>query len=303
MNDVSAKKSGGGKPPDNKGNGGIFSIAIQTVPRLRGPIQLVGLIFSIFSAALIQRVDPDNIQALAIVGAIAVALITLPMAFHGNFLRHIPKQQIVPFLLILILLLLVSFSATAFITYQAVIGPRPEGARFDAVLAKDGIAVFRNADGSGRVEVTLNLVPLSPEPDGGATVFLGMINAHDDQIPNNLAAGTSLSCAEVPSCLGNYLFPDLENSPVLVKGGCTSSTVTRVFSIRKIPERLRVYWEFYQVEGIGKARCGIDRLRRGPAEGIPPLAMYDSRGVQIDSICYGARGRRVVDVSTVGKGI
>ena len=48
------------------------------------------------------------------------------------------------------------------------------------------------------------------------------------------------------------------------------------------------------MEGIGKARCGIDRLRRGPAEGIPPLAMYDSRGVQIDSICYGARGRHGV---------
>jgi hypothetical protein len=263
------------------------------VPKIKGPIQLAGFVFSIFSTVLTYRVDPNNILALSIVGAIGIALITLPLAFHQNVLKYIPDKQRVWFMLVLVSILLISFGAMASMTYTIIKSPPPKGARFDSKLITDKISYIKKPDNTYRIELTWQLFPLSSREDQGATVFLGMVSIHDENKIKEAGLGkiTGAACEDVPSCVGSYVFRELSLSPVLVRSGTPGTTLTAVVDVRRIPKNLRVWWEFYQLEGNNGELCGVDHNKAAPKEGIPPLAMFKSER-RVGDLCYRSFGQK-----------
>lgn len=271
----------------------------KIVPRIKGPIQLAALIFSVFSAALIYKINPNNIAAIGIVGAIGVALIAIPLAFHANVLKYIPIGQRVWFMLTLVVIFLCSFGALAYVTTKAVRGIPPQGARFDSRLNNDRIQFFHNHNQAPKVQLTWNLFPLSDKPEDSATVFIGIVTLHDEDAIIEPGSGkiTPEACKDVPSCVGSYVFRELYQTPLFVKAGSLGTSFTAVVNIKRIPRNLRVWWEFYQLEGLGENSCRADPNRLAPTDGIPPLAMFDSQGKRIADICYRSFGQETFAVS------
>lgn len=273
-----------------------FQDMLKVVPRLRTPIQLVGFLFTALSSVLIYRVDPSNIGSLTVVGSIGVAVITIPFAFQPNFINKIAMAQRAWFLLGLIAMLLCSFSALGYITYKAVFGLTPQGARFDSRLEMDKIRLIKHADSGYRAELTWRLFPLSSKDNEGATVFLGIVVLHDEEkiAQPGMGKKTDSSCGGVPSCIGSYIFRDLFSSPLLVRSNSPGSDLTTTVDVRTAPKNIRVWWEFYQREGLNGAGCGIDNTQTGPAEGLPALAMFDKQGIKVGNLCYRSFGQKTV---------
>jgi hypothetical protein len=270
---------------------------IKLLPRISGTLQLVGFLFAALCYALIYRVDPDNIASLATTGIFGVALVTIPLAFRPQVLRYVTEHHRAWFMLSLVALLLVSFGALAVVTIRTISTPSPQGARFDSTLLTENVRVIRHSNGTdpARVELTWKLWPLSSKEDQGATVFLGLVSIHDEDEIANAGPGkiTTLSCNEVSSCLGHHIFEDLAVRPVLVRSGTPGTTLTTVVDLRRLPENVRVWWEFYQLEGLNGDTCGIDHSRPAPAEGLPPLAMF--RGQQrVGDLCYRSYDQRTL---------
>jgi hypothetical protein len=266
--------------------------AIKAVPKIRGPIQLAGFVFTVFAAALIYHVDPNNTGAITVVGAIGVALITVPLAFHANVLKYIPEHQRVVFLLVLISVLLFSFGALARVTINS-LTLRAHGARFDSELKQKGVRLV-STHPRIRLEITWQLFPLSARES--VTIFLGHVVLHDEDEIREAGFGrtTPRSCEKVSSCLGNYVFRDLSSSPVFIRAGSRGSPLTAVVDIKRMPKNLRIWWEFYQVEGEGDQRCGVDINQAPPPDGIPYLAMFNASNQKIAPSCYRSFGQSTI---------
>ena len=272
------------------------SLIVQTIPKLRTPIQLAGLLFAVLAYTLIERVDPDNTQAIASVGILGVALVVIPLAFDAKFIREIPMAQRALFLLALVAIQLFSLGAMAYVTIDVYRTPPPEGARFDSRLEQ--AVFFKKPDGTSRAELTWLLFPLSQEPVDSATIFTGIVTVHDELKISTPGLGqvTPLSCKDVPSCLGNHLFRELSNNPAYVKGGSEGSRLSAVVDFRGNPSVIRIWWEFYQREGIKDARCGVNSDKLAPAEGIPPLGTFDRNGKFIGNACYRSFDQKTLKV-------
>lgn len=275
-----------------------FVAAIKAVPKIKGPIQLAGFLFTVFAAGLIYRVDPNNLGAVAVVGAIGVALVAIPLAFHAHVLKHIAESQRVWFLLILTAMFLFSFGALAYVTAKTVLGLAPQGARFDSRLELSKIRLMAKPGAGYRAELTWQLFSLSTQPDQGATVFLGMVVLHEEEkiAEAGLGRKTDSDCSKVPSCVGSHVFRELSHSPVLVRAGSPGSGLTTVVDVRRAPKNLRVWWEFYQREGPNGAVCVFDNTRAGPVDGLAPLAMFDKQGKRVGDLCYRSFGQRTIPV-------
>ncbi len=273
---------------------------VSVAPKIKTPIQLAGFAFSIFAFFLIHRVNPDNIASLSVVGAIGVALIAIPLAFHANVLRHVPDTHRVGFMLGLMAMLLVSFGALGYVTYSSVTSLPPKGARFDSRLEAQRIVVIPRPNKAARIELTWQLFPLSRKEGQGATVFLGLVTLHDERKISEAGLGkkTNASCKSVPSCLGSHVFRELVQSPILVREDTPGSPLTAVVDVSRVPQHLRVWWEFYQLEGPNGQTCGIDHKRDAPVEGLPPLAMFNNDDKRVGDSCYRSFGQRTLPVST-----
>ncbi|MBC5784956.1 hypothetical protein H8N03_18560 [Ramlibacter sp. USB13] len=266
------------------------------IPQIRGPIQLAGFLFSVFSAALIQAVNPNNVQSLVVVGAISVALISIPLLYRPEILSIFKPNHRPVVVLATLLILLISFGGLAAVTYKSVI-LTPKGARFDTSLSDEKVTVLGpRPDGKYRVQIIWNLFPISRSADESASVFIGMAVLHDDDLVKAAGIGqsTQRSCQEVESCLGYRVFTEYGKSPLLVKGGTSGTMLTTVIDIPRRPKRLRIWWEFYQREGMTEGeKCVVDHETPGVQDGIPPLAIY--RG-QDRTECYRSYGQRVIEL-------
>lgn len=273
----------------------------RVVPKIKGPIQLAALVFSVFAGALIYKVDPNNIVAISIVGAVGVALIAIPLAFHSNVLVHLPTRQRVWFLLALVILFLCSFGALAYVTVSAIMGISPQGPRFDSRLDTDGIRFIKKDNQVYRVQLTWQLFPLSDRPQESASVFVGMVSLHDEDaiVKAGLTKKTGAACKDVSSCVGSEVFRELDQNPLLVRAGSTGTPFTVVVDLKRAPQNLRVWWVFYQLEGLGGDLCRVSRITSVPADGVPQLAMFNRHGTKVGDACYRSFGQQTFTMSEI----
>lgn len=276
----------------------IFQNLVAAAPKIRTPIQLAGLAFSSFAAFLIYRINPDNVGALAVTGAIAVAILAIPLAFHENVLKWVPKTQRVVFLLVLMAMLLISFGALAYVAVGAVLTLSPAVARFDTKLNLDEVKVVRLNDGRYRMQVGWNFFPLEKASGEGATVFTGLVSIHDEDDIKvaEPSKNPQASCDEVQSCIGARYVKEFWTKPLLVRANTAGTPFVFSVDLKRSPRVARVWWEFYQLEGAAGAQCGVNHAIPGPADGIPPLAMYRG-GKKVADSCFRSFGQRLVLVN------
>jgi hypothetical protein len=278
---------------------------INTLPKIRGPIQLVGFIFLVLSVFLVNRVDPGNQGSLALVIIFGVSIVVIPLAFHPSLLKHIHIRQRAWFLIAILLMLVVSVGALAYVTVSAVLPTSPEGSRFDLKLTEYRVEPPTNEarENTHRIRLRWLFWPLSAKQDEGATIFVGVVTVHDEDMIEKDGPGriTSMSCSEVPSCLGAYVFNELHQNPILVRSGTKGTEFGTRVNLRRIPKVARVWVEFYQREGLDGQVCGIDHGRDGPGGGLKPLAMFKG-GAKVSEKCYRAYDERVLTLSSGNMG-
>ncbi len=280
------------------GLGGIAQIA-AIAPRLRTPIQLAGFLFAIVAGVLIRVIDPNNVQALVVVAAFGVALVAIPLLIHPPVLKLFNPAHRSVVVLVTLALVLSSFGALAVVTASSVAkGLRPKGALFDSRLDVQNVRLLgQRPDGKYRVEIIWTLVPLGSDAEQSASVFTGIAVLHDDDAVSvdGIGQDGTRSCQEVPSCVGYRVFREYSANPVLVKAGTPGTTLTTVIDMQRKPEKLRVWWRFFQREGEEpEHRCGANNEIVGVADGIPPLAMFDRQGRKVADACYMSYGQRII---------
>lgn len=264
---------------------------VTVVPKLRGPIQLAALAFTLISVVLIHNVKPDNLGSLGIAGAIGMGCLVIPLAFHRSLLMLIPTGQRAVFLVVILLVLLFSFGALGAITYRTLVAS-PDSARFDTKLSARELQVFTKPDGTARVQLGINFFPLSARVGEGATIIAGMVTIHDEDKISSAGVGraTPEPCSAVASCLGHVVLNNLATNPMLVRSASPGFTHHLTIDIKRVPKTMRIWWEFYQREGEAGAFCGFDNSVPSPAEGIPRLAMFRPSG-KVADFCYRSSGQ------------
>lgn len=168
--------------------------------------------------------------------------------------------------------------------------------RFDAQFRDIKII---DLDNKRRLEVTIDLVPLTTDNTEVASIVYGMVVVHDE---------TKLSASAVPeqtldtcedrkiTCLGAEVraMPD---QPIVVRGGANRIPVKFRLDLRtgEPPRAVRIYWDFYQLESDGGGRCVIDSKKKHPKDGIPFLHVVGRGQEPIDGAqCYRAIGTETV---------
>ena len=285
--------------PINEGILALGKALTAIAPKIRGPIQLAGLLFTTLAIVLISNLDPDNTTSIAISGGIGVALITIPLAFRTNILNSLPERHRMAFLLLLILLLLSSFSGLAYLTNEA-FKMGPSGARFDMSLKAQDVHFRRLGDEFSMVDINWKVFSLAQNSsEGGATVFIGIVIIHDaDKISNpGFANVTSKPCDQVSSCIGVYVFKDFSRRPVFVPSGADFHMPGSIkIKDKGTVKKVRIYWEFYQREGQNGNICKFDNDYIHPEGGLPYLAMYNSQGEKVGRLCYLSMDRIEIPV-------
>lgn len=270
-------------------------------PRLQTPIQLAGFLFSILAAALIRFVDPGNVQSLVVVGAISVALVAIPLLFHPEILKVFRPDHRPIVVLATLIILLASFGVLATVTITSISNATlpARGALFDSKLEEPSVKVLgERPDGKHRVQLIWDIIPLSKSENESASVFIGMVVLHDDDLVNAEGIGqvSTRSCREVASCLGSRVFTEYLTNPLLVKGGSRGTTLTTAVDMEKRPKRLRIWWQLYQREGPAKGeQCAIDQSDAVTPDRMPRLATYRNQQ-RIGNPCYMSYGQRVVEL-------
>lgn len=273
----------------------FMSAALQIIPRLRTPIQLAGLLFTVLAAALIRNVDPNNIRALLVTAGFGIAMVVLPLAFHHTFLKVFAVRQRALVVLTILALVLISMSALAYFTIST-ITHKPSAARFDSELVSDALHATKGTDGIYRGTLRLKLFPLMSDPNEGATIWIGMVTVHDAAAidAGGLGSTTSATCDEVPSCVGAHVYSDMSLEPTYVRGGSPGATLAVAVNMKKLPDTVRVWWIFFQQEGHDGTVCRVNNSKIAPKEGIPFLGLYDSAGNKVSDLCYRSRGMQTV---------
>ncbi len=151
-----------------------------------------------------------------------------------------------------------------------------------------------------RTEVSLRAIPITKNNDEVATILTGMVVLHNEELVDLSQKGpeTSLTCGETKSCLGVKLFDNLEEKPLIIRGGdLPPTTITAVFNIPLSVKVVRVYWEFYQKEAGENKLCVIDESKQPPKEGIPFLKVVTRGGEKTDDHCWRACGKKIIRVA------
>lgn len=274
-------------------------ILLETVPRLKTPIHLAAFLFAGVCLALLVNVDPNNIQALSVSGAVSLGIVALPLLLRPEMLKLMPLTQRAIFVLSTLLMLLVSVVGLGIYTFQKVSPSLAASAKFDVTLIPNSTELISNIDGTARLIGKLNFISQESSTGTGATIFNGMIVVHDE---GKISSGPNsdsveLTCAQVGSCLGSLLFKRFEIHPLLVKAGTGNAELSFAVDLKSSSERLRVWWIFYQRESGEDLECRIDTRRSPPAEGIHPLASFNTRdGKQALPFCFGAQNYSILKI-------
>ena len=271
----------------------LLTTLARIVPSLKMPIQLAGLAAGLVAIFLIQKVDPNNISAIYITGALMLPALLIPLVFDAALIRELPAAQRAWFLIGMALITLLSFAgAIGFAAYVYKHRP-PEGqARFDSKIATDGVKLSTTNTGQNQVQIAWNLFSLSKQENQDATIFTGLVTVHD---ADKLGSGqgdskvTDKTCEETKSCLGAYYFDELDKRPWLIRSNSLTgvNTPSIAVNLKYKPKRMKIWWEFYQREINGIDICGFDNAHRAPSDGIPVLARFHD-GEKIDGMCFGS---------------
>jgi len=266
----------------------------KAIPSLKTPIQLSAFAFGVVSIALIYKVSPGDIQSLSIVGALMLPVLTIPLSFDARILKTLKQGQRAYFLLFLLLLCFLCFVFSIYVTSKSIIkAGDPDGSRFDSKIIPEKTSIEINSNGRVSAEIGWLIYPLSKIANQGATIFEGLVTVHDeDKIVDGQGSGkeTIKSCADTPSCLGSYHFKNLSENSIFIKSGTDGTEFSATVYLKYMPKKVRIWWEFYQIEGPSGSRCGYDMSRQAPTDGIPALALY-VEGSKIAGPCYRSFGR------------
>jgi hypothetical protein len=273
---------------------------VALAPRIRNPIQLAAFLFAVLAIALIQFINPNDKQAMVVVGLIGVALVALALLFHPAVIKLFPASQRAPAVLLTLLLMFTSFGALAYVTAIATIKISPVGARFDTFLKQENVKVLRMDNDRYKVELTWNFMPLSKNPNEGATVFTGIVVLHDESLIQTSGAGspTPATCAEVSSCMGSHYFRQLATSPLFVRADSKGTDHTVIIELKKLPKNLRIWWEFYQREGVSGGECRFNNAGgSAPTDGIPAVAVFSTSGQELAKECHRSFGQKTFEIT------
>ena len=251
--------------------------------------------------ALIQFINPGDKQAMLVAGVLGVALVALALLFHPAMMKVFPSGQRAVVVLLTLLMMFASFGTMAYVTVASTFTPRPVGARFDTKLDAANVKLICLGEDRHKIQLTWNFVPLSNLPDNGATIFTGLVSLHDESKISTDGAGevTQSTCAQIASCLTGHYFRQLEVRPLLVRSASSGTEHTITLELKTaVPKNVRVWWEFYQREGIDGGECRFDnRGAAAPPEGIPPVALFDSSGKEVSKHCYRSFGQKTFEIT------
>lgn len=164
--------------------------------------------------------------------------------------------------------------------------------RFETRLAD---AQFFQIKGKRKAQFHWKFQPLVNDATRSVTVFLGLAVLHDEE---KLVSGLDtrgMLCPEVPSCL-TYKYWDMRSQPIIIRGGPPSneSDYTWIAEFPDSVSTVRLYWEFYQLEGDTGNKCSIASLN--PTGGIPFLQLVSPEGKPIEGGCYYSLGRKIIKI-------
>lgn len=170
--------------------------------------------------------------------------------------------------------------------------------RFDAQLVQANF--FRSPlKGNIRAELRWLLKPVVADNVQATHIFAGMAVVHDDElIDSTTDASKGKDCPDTPSCKAKRVWSDLNESPIILRGGSEGTFVTWTPELPGTLKMVRVYWEFYQRETDGGNLCQIDSDRPNPSGGVPFLKVVTPQGKEVQGSCYKSYDKRVYNISS-----
>lgn len=166
--------------------------------------------------------------------------------------------------------------------------------RFDVKL--DDIKFFKIGD-KIRTQVTLQANSLTKNNNESATIFTGMITAHNEELFDAERDASYPTCKEATSCLYTKVFKEFLKNPIVIRGGdSTPSNITTIFDIPENVKLIRLSWTFYQKEANNRMSCTINTNKPPPIEGIPFLKVVTSNGADRADGCWKSADRTIKPV-------
>ncbi|MEI7997344.1 MAG: hypothetical protein WCH01_20825 [Methylococcaceae bacterium] len=159
------------------------------------------------------------------------------------------------------------------------------------VIVNDKDVSFNKIDSKIRVKVKLHFQTTTTDNLQAATVFIGYLNMHDENLFD--INRTPTSCADTPSCLGLQKFNNIK----IIRGGDNIGEIieTVFFDIPIKVKFLRIHWFFYQKEADGGI-CDIDSSKQMVSDSIPDVAVFDESHKKLDALCYYSEDRITLPV-------
>lgn len=160
--------------------------------------------------------------------------------------------------------------------------PPPEGALFDAALETDNVETI-NSPENNKLKLTWHLYSLPNKR--ASTLFTGYIVVHDE---DQIQAGKSIKgteiCSKTPSCIGEYVIPNV----TFINAPEPGIKYSQLIPISRVPRQVRIWWGFYQREGVYGGVCESEQTQGESAREIPKLILRHFIGIKLYSNCYRA---------------
>jgi hypothetical protein len=167
-------------------------------------------------------------------------------------------------------------------------------ARFDVNY---GSSNFFKIGEKTRAEITLHANALTKNNKEAATIFIGMLVVHNEELFDINQNKKNLTCKETVSCISAKIYNRYNDEPLIIRGDTGVVSIVSSFDIPSSVRLIRLYWTFYQKEANKGNICVVDNNKKPPFEGIPFLKVVSKGGNEIKDICWRATGTKIVPVS------
>jgi hypothetical protein len=145
-----------------------------------------------------------------------------------------------------------------------------------------------------RAEFQWWLRPVVLDNQKAAHIFIGRATLYNDEVldPTVLQEMEMGKCHGVKSCLGNKVWYQLVENPIIIRGGTGGSYVTWTPLIPGDVKVVRLDWDFYQRESDNNTYCR-EVVTEYQIEGIGMLETAEVSGERAKWPCYRSYDSRV----------
>jgi hypothetical protein len=165
--------------------------------------------------------------------------------------------------------------------------------RFEADL-KEAKFIRHSRTNMVRAEFHWWLRPVVLDNQKSAHIFIGRATIYNDEVldPAVLQDMENGKCRRVKSCLGNKVWYQLIDNPIIIRGGTEGSYVTWTPLIPGNVKVVRLDWDFYQRESDNNTYCREVETEYA-TEGIGMLETTELSGKRAKGPCYRSYDSRV----------